>query len=264
MPVYDSILPHVAPFAASLSRLGGLFIFAPILSGEILPTRFRVYLLLALALLVYPTLRHNEFLDIRLDLVSLAPLVISEVAIGAAIGLLMLMPIALVQLAGQMMGQQMGLSLADVIDPTTGANSEFTGQLLSFIAMATFLSIGGLESLFSAVLYSFDALPMGSVTLGTSPLDAIAGLLASGYELALRVGAPVVCILFVESASMGFIMKTAPQMNIMSIGFPIRILAGFTTFTASIMFIDEAIQPDVHGAIREALQWAASLGATAN
>jgi flagellar biosynthesis protein FliR len=256
----EELLPHVTPFVATLSRLGGLFIFAPLLAGAALPHRIKVFILLVMALTIYPALGETLQTPAQLDMVSLVPVVVTESLVGAVMGLMMLMPIAAVQLAGLMMGQQMGLALADVIDPTIEGQTELLGQALSFLAFGAYLAAGGLEAAFGGVLYSFHAAPVGGVLLGQAPLDLLVAMLASGYELALRIAAPVLCIIFVETVAMGFVMKTVPQINVLSVGFPVKILAGVSVLTASLVFINEAIEPDIERAIEIAVHWAASLG----
>lgn len=255
-----AIMSYAPPFAAVLARLGGLFLFAPLLAGAILPVRLKIMLMLGLAATVFPIVDYAPLAGMPLEAATLVPIIVAETTVGLVIGLLMLLPIAGVQVAGVMMGQQMGLSLADVIDPTLEAQADTIGQMLSFLAFGAYLAAGGLELAVGGVATSFHNVPLGAMAVGgEEPLRLFVGLLASGYELALRVAAPALCIIFVESVAMAVIMKTAPQMNVLSIGFPIRILAGLSAVLASVIFIHEAIEPDVAGAIEAAVRWAASI-----
>lgn len=255
-----AIMSYAPPFAAVLARLGGLFVFAPLLAGAILPLRLKAMLLLALGACVFPVVDHQPLTAAPLEVAILVPIIIAETTVGLVIGLLMLLPIAGVQVAGVMMGQQMGISLADVIDPTLEAQNDSLGQMLSFMAFGAYLAAGGLELAVGGVMTTFQSVPLGAMAVGgEAPLQLLVGLLASGYDLALRIAAPALCIIFVESIAMAFLMKTAPQLNVLSIGFPIRILAGLSAVLASLIFIHEAIRPDVAGAIEAAVRWAGSL-----
>lgn len=254
------IMPYAAPFAAVTARLGGLFVFAPLLAGAILPMRLKSMLVLALAACVFPIVDHQPLTQAPLEVATLVPLVVAETTVGLVMGLLMLLPIVGVQVAGVMVGQQMGISLADVIDPTLEAQTDTIGQMLSFIAFGAYLASGGLELAVGGVVATFHSVPLGAMAVGgEAPLQLLVGLLASGYDLALRIAAPALCIIFIESIAMAFLMKTAPQLNVLSVGFPIRILAGLTAVLASVIFIHEAIRPDVAGAIEAAVRWAASI-----
>lgn len=255
-----AVMSYAAPFVAILSRLSGLFVFAPLLSGAILPTRLKVMLLLAMGGMAAPVVDHAPLTQAPLEMATLVPIIVAETSVGLVIGALMLLPIVGVQIAGVTIGQQLGITLADVIDPTLDAQADTIGQLFSFIAFGVYLAAGGIELALGGILQSFQNVPLGAMAVGgEEPLALFVGLLASGYELALRIAAPALCIVFVESVAMAFIMKTAPQMNVLSIGFPIRIMAGFSVLLASVIYIHEAIRPDVLGAIEAAVRWAASI-----
>jgi flagellar biosynthesis protein FliR len=256
----DAILLHVLPFGAVLSRLGGLLIFTPLISGLAIPMRVRLFILLVSAVTVYPAVASLASFPADASMASLIPIVFSEIAIGTIVGMLMMLPLYCVQIGGLLMSQQLGMSLADVIDPSSNAQTELLGQFISFLAFAAFIFLGGIESAFAAVVYSFNAMPIGGFVSGAEPLNLFAGLLAAGYELAFRVATPVLCIIFIETTSMGLVMKTVPQLNVLSIGFPIKIMAGVTVLLASLVYIDSALRPDVHEAILVAVRWASTPG----
>jgi flagellar biosynthetic protein FliR len=257
----DAILPHVLPFGAVLSRLSGLMLFTPLVSSVVIPMRVRALILLVASMAVYPAVAAQATFPTEPTIAALVPIVFSEVAIGTIVGMLMMLPLYCVQIGGLLMSQQLGMSLADVVDPSSNAQTELVGQFISFMAFAAFIALGGIEMAFASVVYSFDAIPMGAIIGGTAPLNLFAGLLASGYELAFRVATPVLCIIFIETTSMGLVMKTVPQLNILSVGFPIKIMAGLTVLLTGLVYIDSALQPDVQEAILVAVEWASTGGA---
>ncbi len=260
-PFADSLLPHVPAFLAVVSRLAGLFVFAPILSSSMLPAKVKAFLAIALGLAVYPTLNLSGNVPLRLDLLDLAPAMATEALIGVTVGLIAGLPLMAVQMGGMLMGQQMGMGLASVYNPATDTENESLGQLLFFLAMGVFLAMGGLDAMVKAMVVSFATVPVGGFTSGDSPLALVTGLVASGFELAVRVSAPALCILSAETVASGLLMKTAPQMNIMSFGFPLRITLGMGVMYASLGAMHEAAGEDVVGALSAALGWASALGA---
>ena len=78
----------------------------------------------------------------------------------------------------------------------------------------------------SALVGSFGHVPLGGFRIDGHVVDLVIGLLSSMFDLALRIGAPLLCLIFLQSLAMGFIARTVPQMNILSIGFVLRIVAG--------------------------------------
>ncbi|TVQ62793.1 MAG: type III secretion protein [Phycisphaerales bacterium] len=262
MPVYDQLLDHVPVFFATLARLAGLFIFAPVLGSPAIPARVKVLLVLALTAAVYPTLNLHDMVPLRLSLIELAPVMATEALIGLSIGLIAAMPLISVQMGGLLMGQQMGLGLANIYNPAIDSEADIAGQLLFYMAMGVFLTLGGLDILHASIVMSFDRVPIGGFGATETPLLVLTGLIATGFELAVRVAAPVLCIIFLETVAMGFIMKTVPQINILSFGFPIRIMMGIGALLFSLHVIQEATGVDVEDSLMLAMEWIASLAGT--
>lgn len=259
MPVYDAILPHLPGFLLALSRITGLFIFTPLISGGMVPRRVMALLALALTIVVYPTIDHPSTIPARLDLMALGPLAFSELLIGASIGIVASIPLITAQLAGLIMGQQMGLGLASVFNPTIEIEGDNIGQMLFFIAISGFLIAGGLEIIFDTLVGTFARTPIGGFALADAPLELLVAVVSSGFEVALRVALPVLVILFMENVAMGFIMKTLPSLNIMTFGFPIRILGGLAIVIGSLTFMMEAIMGAMEGDLLLLQEWAQHL-----
>lgn len=259
MPVTDAIMPHLPVFGLVLSRLTGLFVLAPLVSGLLLPARYRALLAAALALAIYPTLNHPVITPPSLALFSLLPAMGGELLIGAGIGVIAVVPIMTAQLAGQIMSQQMGLSLAGVLNPMLDMESDGLSQALFFGAMASFVSLGGVESIYTSLISTFSHVPLGSLSAGDAPLEPLLGVIGSGFEVALRVSMPVLIILLVESIAAGFLMKTVPSLNIMNVGFPARILLGMLAVISGFALMMSALVGDVARGLETAADWAASL-----
>lgn len=260
MPYFiESILPHAAPWLLVLTRLGGLFIFAPILSSPVFPRQIRVFMLLALTAVVYPATADNIPTDLRLDLITLAPLLLQETMIGASIGLVASMPLFALQLAGLIMGQQMGLGIAQVLNPESDIQGDNIGQILFLMALMAFAMVGGIDLLFGAVVHTLHTVPIGGMALEKTPVELVAGLLGSGFNLAFRVALPVVAIIFIENIAMGFLMKTVPSLNIMNFGFPLRIIIGLIVLVGSIEMIRHATEIDLDNSLVTLRDWVGSL-----
>jgi flagellar biosynthetic protein FliR len=256
---FESILPHAPVFALVMARLTGMFLLAPIFSSVLIPRQARVMLVLSLAMCIYPALDHSRSLGLRLDVFELLPVMAGELLVGAVIGLLTLLPMMAVQLSGLIMGQQMGLGLAQVVNPATDIEGDNIGQMLFLGTMALFLQIDGLELLFGALVETFHRVPPGGMSMSLAPVDLIGGVLSSAYVVATRVALPVLAILTLESASMALLMKTVPSINIMTVGFPIRVLLGLIVLVAGLATIGRVMEDDLMNAMDTLLQWARSL-----
>ncbi|MCH7797429.1 MAG: flagellar biosynthetic protein FliR [Planctomycetes bacterium] len=258
------ILDHVPAALLVIFRIGGLMIFGPLLSSSIIPPRVKLYLAVLLGLAVYPAVSARVVIDVSpvLDLWSLAPLVFTELLFGAAIGFMATLPLVSVQIGGLIMGQQMGLGFARFFNPAAQVDENVIGQLLFLMTMAGFILIGGLESLFVAVLNSFEHVPppaLGGFGADLGMLSLMVGLLTAAFELALRVAAPLLALIFLQTIAMGFIAKTVPQVNILSLGFPVRILAGLTIIALGLVVLDEIVLEHVDDVMNLISTWVESL-----
>lgn len=255
----EPLLSHVVPFALVVARIAGLFVLTPLLSNRLMPRRFRALLAIMFAAAVYPGLHDQWHLAPDMDMVSLVPLMASELLIGVAIGFLAGLPILALDIAGYMMGHQMGLGLARVYNPEMGEDTDIVGQLLMYIGLAIFVAIGGLEAMFLAMMTTFEQVPIGAFAIDLLPLDLLLGILSAAFELALRVAAPVLCIVMLVMISMGFVMKTMPQINILSVGFAIKILFGMGMLVLALTAIRFAATDEIERVLKLILYWSRHL-----
>ncbi len=252
------MLGHVVPFSLVLSRVVGVVLFAPLLSMSALPIRARALLAFVLALSIYPVVPAGAGFNPTLDLWGLLPVMFAEILIGVALGMLASVPMLAMEMAGQMAGHQMGLGLARSFNPAFESEMDVAGQMLFMVAAGIFLSVGGLEVLFLALVRTFDTMPPGTIISAGATLELYLALASSGLDLALRVAAPVLGTLVLILIAMGFLMKTMPQINILSFGFAVKIICGIAVLTWSIFVIEEAFGEALGDALESIVQWAAS------
>jgi len=177
-------------FVLVLARLTGLFIFAPLLSSPIVPRQLKVLLAVGMAAAIFPMLYASQTLPTRIDLYELVPLMAGELMIGLSIGVLASIPLMSAQLAGIIMGQQMGLGLASVYNPSIDFEGDSLGQILFFVALASYLAAGGLEVVYSTMLTTFERVPIGGFGIANAPLDVLTSIVSSGFDVAVRMSMP--------------------------------------------------------------------------
>ncbi|MCX5659560.1 MAG: flagellar biosynthetic protein FliR [Planctomycetota bacterium] len=235
MPVdLTPLLPHMPVWALVLFRLSGLFLLAPLFGGTTIPTQIKVFLALGLSFCIYPTLLapgHPAAAGVRqmlaqgLPVTAMVGAVASELLIGVALGTGALLPMVGMQVAGQVIDQQMGIGLGGIYNPELEEDSGVSGQFFYLLAMALFVILGGHRVLLSILVGTFQTIPLGGFVPDARVTHLLLSLLGGAFELAMRVSAPVLCLVFLETVAMGFLARTVPQLNIMSVGFPLRIMA---------------------------------------
>jgi flagellar biosynthetic protein FliR len=257
MTELESILEHVVPFMLVLTRITGLFVYTPLLRSTSVPMVYRALFAFMFALAVYP-FTPPVATGMAVDLVELVPLLFSELLIGAAMGLIVGLPLIALEMGGFIIGYQIGLAMAESFNPELDTNGSVIGQLLFYLGLFLFISVGGLEVLFMTLADSFHTVPLGMFTSGDAPLNIIVGVLESGFQVAIRVASPIMAVVSLLYVAMGFVMKTMPQMNIMSIGFAAQIVAGLVTVLIMITTISQVATDEIERTLQILIDWVQS------
>ncbi len=238
----QQLLPHLPVWVLVLFRLTGLFVLAPVLGSVAIPARIRILWAVALSLCVYPVLLGRPgaaalvtpLVGHEFSLWTLPVAVAMELLIGLLIGYGANLAMMALQVAGHVADQQVGLGLASIFNPELNDQTGVIGEFYFIMGMMIFIILGGDRMMVATLLHSFDSVPLGGYRPDGQMLDLMLGLLTSMMELAIRIAAPLLCLIFLETVAMGFIARTVPQMNILSFGFPLRILIGVGVLVASI------------------------------
>lgn len=214
----------VALFIWPLARILGLFAAAPVFSNQSIPVTVKICLGVCLTMLVAPLLPPLPSVDVM----SMAggAILVQQCVLGLAMGFVMRLIFAGVELAGESVTMTMGLSFASFYDPMTQGRTAVVTQLLGFLTTLVFLTSNLHLQLLESLVQSFLAMPIGGTSNASSAFGHIAmwaGIVfASGLQLAL----PIIGALLTTNAALGLLTRAAPQLNIFGVGFPITISVG--------------------------------------
>lgn len=197
----------------------------PILGSASIPALFKIGLSFAITLLLYPLLNLEGF-PVQPSILALSLGMISEIILGVIIGLSVRMVFAGVQLAGQLVGFQMGLAMANIVDPSTSEQLPLLGELNNIIALLIFVTINAHHWFIRAVADSFRLVPPFAFHFSNSLMEQLVGLGGDMFVIAIKVGAPVIAALFLMSVAFGVAARAVPQMNIFFVALPVQILVG--------------------------------------
>lgn len=225
------LYPLVVPFLLVLFRLLGVFAFVPFFSNSSIPGNVKVMLGLAIAFCIWnivPGVKEGGGAAVTATLPGLVIAVAGELTIGLMIGLMLASVFAGIQLGAHLISQQMGLSLATLYDPAFEDQSTVIEQVAFWIALVTFLAIGGHREVLNAVVYSFHRVPLGSGGLAPEVmLNALLGSLDAAFHATTRVAMPALVAFFIATLTNGLMARTMPQMNLMSVGISLHLIVGF-------------------------------------
>jgi len=229
------LLPHLPVWLLVLFRLTGIFFFAPVFGSSSIPARVKVFLALGLSFCIYPILLTPgspsaglivPMIQSGVAFWSLIGTVAMELLVGIVIGYGASLPLIGMQIGGRVVDQQMGLGLAGVLNPEFKVQTGVVSQFHFILALVIFVILGGHRVMLAILVGSFSKIPLGGFNADGHMLDLVVGLMGTIFDLALRISGPLLCLIFLQTVAMGFIARTVPQMNILSIGFALRILIG--------------------------------------
>lgn len=234
-------------------RVAGLLMAAPVIGSRTVPVRIRIVLAGAITMVLAPVIPQPPVIapfSAEAFLVT-----VQQVAIGLGMGFAVRLVFMVLELAGQIIGQQMGLGFAVMVDPQSGAQVPTISQLYVIVATLMFLSLNGHLLMLKVLADSFRTLPVGTGGISHAGLWHLIGwggwLLSNAVLLAL----PAIAALLIINLAFGVITRAAPQLNIFAVGFPVMILLG----TGVILVSMPALQPHLVRMLNEALGLARQL-----
>lgn len=255
------LLEQAVPFFLVAARIAGVFMLAPILGAFMIPLRFKALMVTAFTGAVFPALVGEGLkLDyVPQDVIELIPYLLTEAMIGFVIGATASLPLLVLEMSGAIAGQQMGLGISRVYNPEADIETDVLGQLLYTMALGAFVAFNGLEILIGTVIDTFQNVPLGAFNSRALPLELFINTLSSGFELAIRVTTPVSGIILMIVMIMGVIGKTMPQINIMTVGFTIKILIGLGALMLATSAVTVATGEHIRESLEDITVWVQSL-----
>ena len=224
-------------FVLVFFRTAGMMLSAPLFGSTRIPRRVKVLFALVLAAGLLPGVSAPPKLpDTPLQL---AFGIGGEMIFGMIMGLGLSLVFIAVSWAGEIMGQQMGINLAESFDPQFGGQGSLVGDMYFMLSLIVFLGIRGHLAIIDGLAGSFKALPLLSAGMDQSLFDVFVGLLTAATVLALKVAAPMLVTMLVVDLALGFIGKTMPQINVMTSGMTLRAGLGIAILAVGLMLTSE-------------------------
>lgn len=221
----DLLYSWINAFLWPFVRILALISAAPFFGESSVPIRLKVAYAALITIVIAPTI--GTLPELPTGSYTSLLIVVHQVLIGIAMGLVVRIAFAAVQTAGEFIGLQMGLSFASFFDPATGANTAVLSRIMNVVAMLLFLALDGHLILISNLVNTFYMLPI-TATPSLNPngwgilFEWSAQVMIAGMLLAL----PLIIILLTISLSMGILNRTAQQLSVFAVGFPVSLMTG--------------------------------------
>ena len=193
------------------------------------------------------------------SVIDLAVTAIGELALGLMLGLGLMTILSGLQLAGDQIDQQTGLALGEIANPGLESSGSITGQFLFLLGVTVLLvlePLGGHLLMVSALIETFQTLPVGDVFLTTSAIDLLRDLVHQSLVLGIQAAAPILAVLSLVALAMGFLGHSVPQINVLVIGFPVRAMINLAILALPLTGVSRIVVdqvPEVIDALRYSL-----------
>jgi type III secretion protein T len=241
-PLFVTIpwLDQLLTVGTASARFAFAFIFVPVFSTEVMP----------------PTVRNSIIVTFGLVALSLQPnfaamgwatMLLKEAAAGGIIGLFFGTMLWAMAAAGEIIDTKVGATVGQLIDPLSGVTTSLTGILLGRFAQVLFVSAGGLTLLVGTVMGSYVIWPLGpgGINLNLQAVQYFEGEFGRLFTLAFLFAAPVLTVLYVIDASMGFLNRFAQQFNVFSLALPIKSVAAAIILILCLPLLTDAVIGDL-------------------
>lgn len=252
-PAFAGVEANLWLMLVAAIRPGAAFFAAPLFGQTHVPVQVRFVIAVAIGMAGYAAV------PFQLPAGGVASfsgvgLVFGEVMAGLALGFAVQIGFSAAMLAGETIGNAMGLGFAAMMDPTTGASTPALATLLSMLGSFMFLSIGGHLTLATIIVDSYRSLPVGGPALSNQAIHGLilfgGDMIAAGFAIALPVGFALMIVQIV----MGILSRSAPAMNLFSVGMPVTLLSGLILLAITAPAIGEGITNAIQRGLDEAHQ----------
>jgi flagellar biosynthesis protein FliR len=251
--IIEHYLQQFIIFTLVLARLGGLLMTAPIFGSADVPARVRLFLSIALAVLVTP-LQTLQLASPPQTPVDYAILVAGELLVGLTVGVGITLLFSGLQVAGQIMSQMSGMQMASIYNPGFDDEVPIFSQLLYYVALGVFVVINGHRRVMAALLDTFAWLPPGGSGMPKTIVDTLTTLAAQSFLLGVQTAAPVMVALLLATLVLGLVSRTLPQLNVMSLGFGFNSLISLGAISLSLGTVAWVFQDEVEPVLKSLLE----------
>lgn len=217
-------------------RLTSFFIISKFLFPKGTPQILKGVLALILSYCVVSGIDYNSLLAIENNYMLIIYL-ISEVLCGLILGFVVNLIFEFVKMAGSLIDLQIGLSMMNVVDPISNQNVTIISNLTYYLAAMMFFLTDGHHILIKCLIKSFSIVPIGTGINFSNSFETILTTFIKYFEIGVRIAIPLILVILISDMAMALVSRSVPQINVMILGIPIKIIVGLLTFIALLPII---------------------------
>lgn len=223
-----------------LSRILGLFFIAPVFGSDAIAFSYRMFLSFLIALVLFP-FTSKFMIPVPPGMGEYAIIILSEVLIGVLLGFLVNIIFSGFQMAGEFFSVQMGFGYTEVLDPVSQSSIPVVSQLKNLMGIMVFLVTGAHRVLIETLALSFERVRILNFTaeINMGIYRVFESTLGAMFVIAFKISLPILGVLILVTIAESLMGKAAPQMNILQLSFPAKIVIGLAVLIMVIPMIEK-------------------------
>lgn len=238
------LLPEFQSFLTVVSRTGGIVAALPMLTGRTVPPQVKVALVLMLSLALAPAI---HLPPIPPDAAAMTAGLASELLIGFVIGMAVRLLFSAFEIAGEIVGTQMGFSMAQLLNPLTSQSTPMVGQLFTVIASLVFLSLNAHMMVVAAIVSSYESIPPFGASLSPAVGEEVLQLSQHMFVVAVQLAGPVLVAVVLINILLAMLGRAVTQINVFVLSFPLTIAAGLLVLGLAMPFMISLLEREFIG-----------------
>jgi len=231
---------YFSAFILVFLRISTFFIIVPIFFPKGTPNTVKMAFTAITAFILLPMVNYTNVSIINNNYALVASIA-GEITTGLTLGFITNLCFFSIRMAGQLIDFQMGLSMINIFDPSSGSSTTLLEHLLYWTSLVMFLTIDGHHILFQAIAESFNIIGLGKFILSNASIMIVIKAFIEFFAIGLKIAIPIILIVLITDITLGLVSRTVPQLNVMVLGLPIKILVGLTTVAFALPLILKTI-----------------------
>lgn len=220
-------------------RMTGFVMFNPIWGRSNVSGFVKAGFILVLSVATYSIGGEGLSPEVPNSILTLAVPLVLELGVGYSLSFVIRLFLSVVQVGGEVIDTQMGMTMAQIYDASTQSNMTVTGSLLNILLVLDFFAENGHYTLMRILITSGDLVPYGSAAFGQSVASLVADLFLSCMVLAVKLALPILAAELLGEIGMGILMKAIPQINAFVINMELKVIIGLGLFLLFLVPINE-------------------------
>jgi len=223
-------------FILILARMSGTMMIVPLLGSNLVPRQIKAGISIVLTLILFPIVAKTQTVPLPMEWIVWTIEIIREIILGLILGYSVKLIFVGVEFAGQIIGFQMGLGIANVFEAQSQNQVSIISEFKSVIALMIFLSLNAHHYFLKGLRDSFTLVPLTDFLPHLPLIKRLIILVGNIFVISLKIGAPIIVTLLLTEIALGIIARVVPQMNVFIVALPLRIGVGLLIMAFSLPF----------------------------